>query len=206
MEANFQRALALVLKHEGGWSDHPSDPGGATMKGVTLATYRAYINKNGTKDDLRNITQAQLEKVYREQYWNKVRGDDLPSGVDYAVFDFAVNSGPARAAKYLQAVVGVAQDGVIGPQTLAAVKAASASAVIDKLCDKRLAFLQGLKTWSTFGKGWGRRVADVRSAAKSMVQAPNSDAPKAKPASSSLWQSIITIILYIFDKLFRRAA
>src|SRR5690606_10266721 len=120
MEANFQRALSLVLKHEGGWADHPADPGGATMKGVTLATYRACINKNGTKDDLRNITQAQLEKVYREQYWNKVRGDDLPSGVDYAVFDFAVNSGPSRAIKYLQRILLVPQDGIIGPQTMAA--------------------------------------------------------------------------------------
>lgn len=206
MKDTFQRALALLLKHEGGFVNHVADPGGATNKGITLAVYREVYGKGKTVDDLKRITDDQVAHIYRTRYWAKVRGDDLPSGVDYAVFDFAVNSGPARAAKYLQAVVGVAQDGVIGPQTLAAVKAASASAVIDKLCDKRLAFLQGLKTWSTFGKGWGRRVEDVRSAAKSMVQAPNSDAPKAKPASSSLWQSIITIILYIFDKLFRRAA
>lgn len=183
MEANFPRALALVLKHEGGWSDHPSDPGGATMKGVTLATYRAYINKNGTKADLRNITQAQLEKVYREQYWNKVRGDDLPSGVDYALFDFAVNSGPSRAVKFLQRILLVQQDGIIGPQTMAALARAKPEHVIEVLCAERLKFLKGLSTWPTFGKGWGRRVDDVELHALAMVMDDRlTPAPSPKPA------------------------
>src|SRR5690606_33792979 len=120
MDRNFKRALSLVLKHEGGWADHPSDPGGATMKGVTIGTFRRYVKPNATKDDLRRITDEQVATVYRKHYWNAVRADDLPAGADYAVFDFAVNSGPSRAAKYLQAVLGVAQDGKIGPQTLAA--------------------------------------------------------------------------------------
>ena len=108
MDRNFARALSLVLKSEGGWSDNPADPGGATMKGVTLANFRRYVQADGTKDDLRHITDAQLATVYRKFYWDAVAGDDLPDGVDYATMDFGVNSGPGRAAKYLQAAVGVA--------------------------------------------------------------------------------------------------
>lgn len=123
MDRNFNRSLKLVLAHEGGWSDHPKDPGGATMKGVTLANFRRYVKPNATKDDLRKITDDQISTVYRKYYWDAVSGAELPDGVDYAVFDFAVNSGPARAAKYLQAIVGTAQDGKIGPATLTATRA-----------------------------------------------------------------------------------
>jgi len=123
MDRNFARALALVLKSEGGWSDNPVDPGGATMKGVTLANFRRYVKADASKDDLRKISDAQLATVYRRFYWDAVAGAELPGGVDYAVFDFAVNSGPGRAAKYLQAAVGAAQDGRIGPATLSAVGA-----------------------------------------------------------------------------------
>ncbi|WP_348629672.1 glycosyl hydrolase 108 family protein [Mesorhizobium sp. WSM3860] len=104
-------------------------------------------------------------RLYRRFYWDAVSGDELPDGVDYAVFDFAVNSGPGRAAKYLQAALGVAQDGRIGPATLAAARAKPAGVVIDMLCDARLAFLQRLPTWPTFGNGWRARVASVRSEA-----------------------------------------
>lgn len=114
MDRNFARALSLVLKSEGLWSDHPADPGGATMKGVTLANFRRYVKADATKADLRKITDAQVATVYRRFYWDATAGAQLPSGVDYAVFDFAVNSGPGRAAKYLQAVAGVRQDGRIG--------------------------------------------------------------------------------------------
>ena len=175
MDRNFKRALSLVLKHEGGWSDHPSDPGGATMKGVTLATFRRYVKPSATKADLRNITDEQIATVYRRHYWDAVAGAQLPDGVDYAVFDFAVNSGPARAAKYLQAVVGVSQDGRIGPATLKAVRAKMHATVIHDLCDKRIKFLRGLKTWPTFGKGWKRRVDDVR------IEALRMTAPAAVP-------------------------
>ncbi len=173
MDRNFQRALALVLKSEGGWSDNPADPGGATMKGVTLATYRRYINPQGAKDDLRHITDAQLADVYKRQYWDAVAGDDLPDGVDYATFDFSVNSGPGRAARYLQSVVGAPLDGTIGPATLAAVAKLPSGVIIDRLCDARLAFLQSLGTWHTFGIGWSARVASVRKNALLMTaQAP----------------------------------
>lgn len=178
MDRNFTRALSLVLKHEGGWSDHPADPGGATMKGVTLANFRRYVKADATKDDLRRITDAQLATVYRRFYWDAVHGAELPDGVDYAVFDFAVNSGPGRAAKYLQGVVGVVQDGRIGPATIAATKAMMRATIINDLCDKRMKFLRGLKTWPTFGKGWTSRVSGVRAdALKLAVLSPVSPAP-----------------------------
>lgn len=177
MDRNFARSLALVLKSEGGWSDNPKDPGGATMKGVTLANFRRYVQANATKDDLRHITDAQIATVYRRFYWDAVRASDLPDGVDYATFDFAVNSGPGRAAKYLQMTVGVTQDGEIGPATLRAVKARPTSAIINSLCDLRLAFLKRLATWPTFGKGWSDRVRTVRFAALLMVGQPSLAAP-----------------------------
>jgi lysozyme family protein len=192
MDRNFARALSLVLKSEGGWSDIAADPGGATMKGVTIATFRRYVDPQGTKDDLRHITDAQLAKVYREQYWNAVGGDQLLDGVDYAVFDFAVNSGPGRAARYLQQIVGVAPDGAIGPATIEAVGKMPVGVVINKLCDARLSFLKGLGTWGTFGKGWSSRVASVRKDALLMAsqvpaQEPSAPAPLppvvAKPAA-----------------------
>ncbi|TGP25906.1 hypothetical protein EN828_10505 [Mesorhizobium sp. M2D.F.Ca.ET.185.01.1.1] len=181
MDRNFQRALSLVLKSEGGWSDNKADPGGATMKGVTLANFRRYVQADATKDDLRHITDAQLATVYKRFYWDAVSGDDLPDGVDYATFDFAVNSGPSRAAKYLQAAVGVAEDGKIGPATIAAAKAKPAGVVIDALCDARLAFLERLPTWGTFGKGWKARVASVREQALLMTSAQPVPVPAQEP-------------------------
>lgn len=172
MDRNFQRALPLVLKEEGGWSDHPQDPGGATMKGVTLATFRRYVMPKATKEDLRKITDEQIATVYYRHYWSAVNASALPAGVDYAVFDFAVNSGPDRAAKFLQRILSVEQDGRVGPKTIEAAQASNHRNLIDQLCDERLAFLRRLKTWPTFGKGWTKRVENVRKAAKLMVGHP----------------------------------
>lgn len=181
MNASFPRALAAVLRHEGGYVNHPSDPGGPTNKGITLATFRKWVKANGTVDDLKAISAADVAKVYRKHYWNAVCGDDLPAGVDFAVFDYAVNSGPTRAAKALQGVLGVAQDGKIGPDTVSAAAKANSLATIDGLCDQRLAFLKGLKTWGTFGKGWGSRVEDVRDDAIQMTAAVTPAPPKPAP-------------------------
>lgn len=177
MDRNFQRALSLVLKHEGGWSDHKDDPGGATMKGVTLANFRRYVKPSASKDDLRKITDEQVATIYRRYYWDAVRASELPSGIDYAVFDFAVNSGPDRAIKYLQAVVGAKQDGRVGPDTLAKTRNMMRATVINSLCDKRMAFLKRLKTWPTFGKGWTSRVSGVRSEALKMAAQPDTPPP-----------------------------
>jgi lysozyme family protein len=169
MREMFDDSLKLVLMHEGGWSDHPLDPGGATMQGVTLKTYSNWLGRPATKDELRNMPAEHRDAIYRKLYWERVQADELPAGVDLAVFDCAVNSGPGRAAMLLQQAIGVWPDGVIGPKTMAAIKAADAKATVDRFCDLRLAFLRGLPTWPTFGKGWERRVKDVRQQAKGMV-------------------------------------
>lgn len=177
MDRNFGRALSCVLEDEGGFVNDPHDPGGATNKGITLATFRRYVDKSATVDDLKHLTTAQASKVYRSQYWNAIKGDDLPDGVDYAVFDFAVNSGQSRAAKYLQAIVGVPADGKIGPQTLSAVKATDSTAIINMLCDRRLDFLSGLPTWRRYKNGWTDRVHGVREVALGMVPGPAPQKP-----------------------------
>jgi lysozyme family protein len=169
MKDNFDKCLQLVLVHEGGFADHEDDPGGATMKGVTLATFRRFFGNDRTVNDLRNITQAQLGTIYRAGYWDKCRCDQLPSGVDYCVFDAAVNSGPGRAVIWLQAAVGAVRDGGIGPQTLTKVAVNEPRNIINGMCDQRMAFLRRLRTFAVFGRGWTRRVAQVRLSALDMA-------------------------------------
>ena len=173
MKRSFKKAITHVLVHEGGWADHPQDPGGATMKGVTLAVFRRYYGSDKSKRDLRRITAEQLAHIYRTGYWDKGCCDDLPAGVDYAVFDSAVNSGPGRAAKWLQAAVGSVQDGAIGPKTLEKVASRDPRTVINDMLDLRLRFLKGLSTWPVFGRGWGRRVEDVRHVALELAGGPD---------------------------------
>lgn len=177
MDRNFPRALNAVLKHEGGYVNDPKDPGGPTNKGVTLATFRAYVKPTGSIDDLKKITDAQVGVVYRRHYWSKVMASDLPGGVDYAVFDFAVNSGPARAVKFLQRALGAVQDGKVGPATLKDAREADRNGLIDTICDMRLKWLRTLPTWGRFGKGWTARVEGVRRLAKKLAAEPD-EAPK----------------------------
>lgn len=167
MFGNFTNCLPVTLKYEGLWSDHEKDPGGATMRGVTLAVYRRY-RPGATKAELRAISDIEVQAIYRDGYWNPIKGDDLPVGVDLATFDFGVNSGVSRATKYLQRAVGVTADGVIGTGTLRAVRSASGKEVIQRLCGSRLSFVQALSTFGTFGKGWSRRIADVEAKAVAM--------------------------------------
>jgi lysozyme family protein len=169
MDATFQRALSLVLADEGGFVNDPQDPGGATNHGVTLSTYRQLMKPGATVADLKNITAAELAAIYRKDYWNAICGDQLPAGLDYAVFDFGVNSGAGRAAKALQSLIGVTVDGSIGPKTLAAVKAHDTATLVKQLCNSRLIFLETLPTWGRFGEGWAARIARVEAAALKMV-------------------------------------
>jgi lysozyme family protein len=159
MKENYPQALKQVLKYEGGYVDHPKDPGGPTNKGVTQAVYDDWRkSQNLPVQSVRNIADSEVASIYKNLYWDRINGDNLPDGVDFAVFDFAVNSGVSRAARTLQGVVGVAQDGQIGPQTIQATKDYVAMAVTNK----RLAFMQSLSIWNTFGKGWSARIADVK--------------------------------------------
>jgi len=166
MKENYPQALKQVLKYEGGYVDHPKDPGGPTNKGVTQAVYDNWRRSQKLPtQSVRAIADSEVAAIYKNLYWDRVSGDNLPDGVDFAVFDFAVNSGVSRAAKYLQAVVGVTQDGVVGPATIQATKTYVAMTVTNK----RLAFMQSLSIWSTFGKGWSARIADVKAQILSLV-------------------------------------
>ena len=167
--SSYDDALRRVLAHEGGYTDHPSDPGGPTNFGITIHDYRKYRKPDATAADVKAMRLADAKAIYRAKYWDAMRCGELPAGVDYAVFDYGVNSGIGRAPKVLQRVVGVPDDGRIGPVTLAAVRARDPKKVVAAICDERLAFLQRLKTWPVFGKGWGRRVAEVRAMALAMV-------------------------------------
>lgn len=163
----FLVCLEEVLKSEGGYVDHPADPGGATNLGITLATLSEWRGRTVSKADVKALTVAEAGEIYRAKYWRAVRADELPAGLDLALFDCGVNSGPGRAVKLLQAALGVAQDGLLGPRTLAAVRSAKAADLVNGHCDARLAFLRGLATWPVFGKGWAARVERVRKAALS---------------------------------------
>lgn len=176
MQGNYGQSLRWVLQHEGGYANLKADPGGATNKGVTQKTYDAYRRAIGAPvHDVRGIDDNEVEQIYREQYAKPVWFDRLPSGLDYALFDFAVNSGVSRAVKMLQGIVGVRQDGIMGNQTLAAVKKQDPVALSRALCDARLAFVRRLKTWKIFGRGWQRRIEQV--ARRACALAKDQDLP-----------------------------
>ena len=162
MKENFDAALKALLKHEGGYVNHPADPGGMTNLGVTKRVWEEWVGHEVDEQTMRGLTPDAVAPLYRKRYWDAVRGDDLPAGVDLAVFDCAVNSGVGRASKFLQQVVGVADDGKIGPGTIQAVNSKDPKELVEAFCDKRQAFLEALPTFATFGKGWSRRVAEVR--------------------------------------------
>ena len=169
MKENFDEALKAILHHEGGYVNHPSDPGGRTNLGCTQRVWEEWVGHPVDEKTMRALTPELVAPLYKAKYWDKVRGDDLPTGVDYAVFDAAINSGPGRAAKWLQTTVGAVPDGAIGAGTLAKVDAMDAEDIVEKYQATRLAFMQSLPTWDTFGKGWGRRVTEVKDAALKMV-------------------------------------
>lgn len=169
MNTNFDACLAHLLKHEGGFVNHPSDPGGATNLGVTQAVWEDWIDRSVSEENMKALTPAKVAPLYREMYWDRIKADKLPSGVDYCVFDAAVNSGVSRAAKWLQTTVGAVADGAIGEQTLKQVLLTNPQMVIDKYSAIRLEFFKGRSTWPTFGKGWERRVEEVKATANSFA-------------------------------------
>jgi lysozyme family protein len=168
MNQNFEKSLAAVLVHEGGYVFNPKDPGGETNLGCTKKVWEEHCGHMVDTKTMKALTPADVGPLYKLKYWDKVKGDDLPSGVDYVVFDAAINSGPGRAAKWLQACVGVYADGIIGDKTIQAVRNKDPKELINDYCAYRLAYLKMLQTWNTFGKGWERRVKEVNATALSM--------------------------------------
>jgi lysozyme family protein len=157
---NFDRAFALLLGHEGDFSDHAADPGGKTRFGITEAVAR----QAGYTGDMRELPVELAKRIYLDSYWRPVRADDLPPGVRYIVFDGAVNSGPAQSALWLQRALGVTADGVIGPRTLAAAYAKDAQQLKTAILAQRLRFMTSLTNWPAFSRGWARRIADLMEA------------------------------------------
>lgn len=157
MIVNFPRCFSWLLAHEGGFSNHARDPGNATMLGVTKATYEDYVGRSVSIDEIKNLTQDDVEPIYKKRYWDRVHGDVMPSGLDWMLFDWGVNSGPRRASKALQLSVGVRADGVIGPNTMDAVSKADIAATIEAIHRVRELFYRRLSTFDTFGRGWIRR-------------------------------------------------
>ena len=166
---NFERCLALVLKSEGGFVNNPADPGGMTNLGVTKKTYEAWVNRTVDEAEMRGLTPDDVAPLYQRNYWDKVAANSLPVGVDYCLFDTAVNSGPSQAVKFIQRALNVVVDGVLGQQTIAAANQRDAAELIEQFCEERLQFMQSLKTWPTFGRGWQRRVEEVQAAAQAML-------------------------------------
>jgi lysozyme family protein len=173
MKENFDLALAHVLESEGGWSDDSTDAGGATMKGVTFAVFKEFKrNPHLTKDDLKNISDQDIHDIYKQLYWDK-HGDDLPAGIDYAVFDSAVNMGVGRASKLIQEAVGVTADGVLGPASLSAIQKADPKELIEKFSELKNNFYHGIvesrPDQVKYLNGWLIRVTKVKSTSESMI-------------------------------------
>lgn len=188
---NFAAALAHVLRQEGGYVDHPADPGGATNLGITQGTLAAWRGRAVNKDEVRALGREEAGAIYRARYWDAVRADTLPAGVDLSVFDCAVNSGPSRATRLLQRALGVAEDGLIGPATQAALDRADPAALIGAFTAARLAFLEQLSTFPVFGRGWRRRLAATEAAARRLAGSTGSpptrkDSPMFTDAKSIL--------------------
>ena len=152
---NFEKAFERLLGHEGGFVDHPRDPGGATRYGITQRVAQAH----GYRGDMRAFPLTEAKRIARLAYWDAVRADDMPDAVRYDLFDAAYHSGPEQATKWLQRAAGADDDGKLGPKTLLAVRMADPQLLAKRFNGHRLRFLADLKTWDAFGKGWARRVA-----------------------------------------------
>lgn len=180
----FEECLPHILRQEGGWTDDPYDPGGPTNKGITIAVYAAWIRTALTTEsrgrligELRVIPDETVANIYRFQYWDPVYGGELPAGVQLAVFDFAVNSGVARATRSLQKCLGCKADGHMGVATLSAVDQADPIDLVRKLCDERRRFLRQIPHFWRFGKGWLRRVDDIEAASIAAMHAATANGP-----------------------------
>lgn len=194
--ANFAASLRVSLMCEGGYVDDPYDPGGATNMGITQCVYDVFRKERRLPiRPVSEIADEEVSAIYRAQYWDAVDADNLPRGLDCAVFDYAVNSGSEKAVKDLQRVLGVRVDGHVCMVTLAAANSSETMKAIEALCDMRMAFLKSLRTWRWFGEGWSRRVETVRACAEAMAQSSATvqpttcsmpdPTPKAKPGTIS---------------------
>lgn len=191
MKGNRDLWLALTRKFEGGYVDHPEDKGGPTNMGITQAALASWRKKPVTEDDVKALTWEEASAIYQAKYWNVVKADQLPSGLDVAVADFAVNSGPRRAAQFFQRVVGAEDDGYIGPDTLAAANACAPGETLEAYLAARATFLRGQPNWDTFGAGWTNRLNDLHGACLMITSATP---PAVKVAQAKAKTSIVATV------------
>ena len=169
MTENFDHSLDLVLKSEGGFVNNPKDPGGMTNLGVTANTWASFKGRNTNEKEMRSLTRDDVAPLYEKKYWDACKCDDLPSGVDYLVFDFAVNSGPGRSVKILQKALGLPEDGAVGPVTIQTIDVMDKTELIARFSDAKKQFYESLPTFATFGNGWLKRVDEARVNASNML-------------------------------------
>jgi len=171
MRDNFSSSFELLLKHEGGYVNHPDDPGGRTNHGITQRVYEKFLGEDVTEEEMKDMPLEDVFSIYKDDYWDRIRGDELPSGVDLCIFDWAVNSGVSQASKALQRVLGVLDDGIIGSRTVAAVCERDSAQVVEAVSQKREDFYRSLRTFDTFGRGWLRRNDETRDEALRLIEA-----------------------------------
>jgi lysozyme family protein len=175
MTDTFDKALAIILKHEGGFVNHPRDPGGMTNLGVTRNTLESYLGRKVTEAEMRALKVHDAAPIYRKRYWDAMRCGDYPAGLALCVFDFGVNAGIRRGVRYLQMIAGAAQDGIAGPGTTAAVQSLCGgdrgeAEAIRRYSNARRGYYKQLPTFGTFGKGWIRRVDETETDALRLVR------------------------------------
>ena len=171
----------MVLAHEGSFTNDQRDSGnhlpdgrqGCTMLGCTQANWEAYVGHHVTQDEMRKLTKEDVKPLYKKNYWDAVSGDLLPTGLDYAAFDFAINAGPGASRKMIQRALGVTADGAFGPKTLAAIQSADPKELMQKFSDSKIAFYKSLSNYNVYGAGWLKRVADVQTVANKMIGQQN---------------------------------
>lgn len=205
MKTSYEFCLQRVLAHEGGYTNHPADPGGPTNFGITIFDYRKYVKPDATAADIRAMKADEAKTIYRARYWDAQRCDELPAGVDFAVFDYGVNSGTGRSGKVLRRALKLPDhSGTVSDAVIAAARAADPETLIAAICDERLRFLKSLKTWPVFGGGWSRRVADVKTAALAMVGdqvVPPPQRARQSVIRPSVLAAILAGILAVLAKL-----
>ena len=187
MKANFEACMTAVFKHEGGYVNDPHDPGGETNLGISKRSY--------PKEDIRNMTRARAAQIYRRDFWDKLRCDELPAGLDLVAFDAAVNSGPSRGAKWLQQALGVAVDGKVGLATIGAAKNTYTPAAVLRAVGFRRAFLKTLPTWERYKNGWTKRLDSVEAVASAMAGhdvpvRPDVEPVTPQPAAAWWWNAL----------------
>jgi uncharacterized protein (TIGR02594 family) len=201
--STYDEVLRRLLAHEGGYTNHPSDPGGPTNFGITIYDYRKYAKPNATAADVRAMSVDEAKAIYRKRYWDAQRCDELPAGVDYSLFDYGVNSGIGRSGKVLRRICGLPDDtSAITDQVLASARTRDPKVLVAAICDARLAFLESLTTWPVFGRGWARRVAEVKAVSLALAGRAQGVTPSPAPAAivgTPPWLARMNAILGLYE-------